>query len=80
MVLLHCNDRQIPNFAPGMPEFEQMMSGWMAFNQMLVDGGHFIEAAALVPTATATTIVKNLDATVTDGPFAETKEQLDGIV
>ncbi|MFT6290686.1 MAG: hypothetical protein ACJAR2_001277 [Ilumatobacter sp.] len=24
MVLLHCDDRQIPNFAPGMPEFEHL--------------------------------------------------------
>lgn len=80
MILLHSDESQIPDFEPGTPEFEQMMGGWMAYNQMLIDGGHFIQGAALAPTATATTIVKNFDGTdvVTDGPFAETKEQLGG--
>ena len=66
--------------APGTPDFEQMMAGWMAYNQRLIDGGHWIAGASLLPTATATTVRKTLGAepTVTDGPFAETKEQLGG--
>lgn len=65
---------------PGTPEFDEMMAGWMAYNQRLIDGGHWIAGASLQPTATATTVRKTYDgaATVTDGPFAETKEQLGG--
>lgn len=79
MILIHGDERfEAP--APGSPEFEQMMAGWMAYNQRLIDGGHWIAAANLQPTATATTVRKTFGAapTVTDGPFAETKEQLGG--
>ena len=42
-------------------------------------GGHLIAAAALQPTTSATTIsVRNGKTLTTDGPFAETKEQLGG--
>jgi hypothetical protein len=41
--------------------------------------GHFIDGTPLHPVHTATTVrVRNGRATVTDGPFAETKEQLAG--
>lgn len=65
---------------PGSPEFDEMMTGWLTYNQRLVDGGHFVAGANLTPTATATTVRKTFDAEplVSDGPFAETKEQLGG--
>jgi hypothetical protein len=65
---------------PGTPEFDQMMGAWMAYNQRLIDGGHWVSGASLQPTVTATTVRKSLGhkPTVTDGPFAETKEQLGG--
>ncbi|MEM7091663.1 MAG: YciI family protein [Actinomycetota bacterium] len=66
--------------APGTPEFQEMMGAWMAYNQMLIDGGHWVSGASLAPADTATTIVLT-DGTrtgTTDGPFAETKEQLGG--
>lgn len=65
---------------PGTPEFNEMMGGWMAYNQRLIDGGHWIAAANLQPTTTATTITKSFGAgaTMTDGPYAETKEQFGG--
>jgi hypothetical protein len=41
--------------------------------------GHCIASEALQPVATATTVrVRNSKVSVTDGPFAETKEQLAG--
>lgn len=65
--------------APGSPEFDAYLGGWMQFNQMLVEGGHFIAGASLQPTSTATTIHKTgTGEQVVDGPFAETKEQLGG--
>ncbi len=45
----------------------------------LVMSGHMVAAEALQPTSTATTVrVRNGEIHVTDGPFAETKEQLAG--
>jgi hypothetical protein len=78
MILIY-GDESFEGPEPGTPEFEQMMAGWMAYNQELIDGGHWIAAANLTPTATATTLRKSFDtSSVTDGPFAETKEQLGG--
>lgn len=45
----------------------------------LTESGHFIAGQALQPTRQATTIrVRDGETLVTDGPFAETKEQLAG--
>jgi hypothetical protein len=50
-----------------------------AYDQELARGGHRIAAEALEPVNTATTVrVRNGDISITDGPFAETKEQLAG--
>lgn len=80
MILLNSDETPTPGLEPGTPAFEEMMGGWMAYNQMLIDGGHFVSGASLAPTSTATTLTKRLDGTesVTDGPYAETKEQLGG--
>ena len=51
----------------------------MACGDELRASGHFITGTPLHPTHTATTVrVRNGQLTVTDGPFAETKEQLAG--
>jgi len=64
---------------PGSPGFDDWMGAWMAYNQQLVDGGHFVAGASLQPTATATTVRKTAGAgQIVDGPFAETKEQIGG--
>ena len=45
----------------------------------LQDSGHLIDGTPLHPVHTATTVrVRNGQATITDGPFAETKEALAG--
>lgn len=50
-----------------------------AFGQMLEETGQRIAAEALEPVQTATTVrVRNGKTSITDGPFAETKEQLAG--
>src|ERR1700712_4332348 len=79
MILNH-SDENFETPVPGTPGFDEMMAGWLAYNQQLIDGGHWISAANLQPTLTATTIHKSFGAapSVTDGPFAETKEQLGG--
>jgi hypothetical protein len=51
----------------------------MAYGNQLRDSGHFITGTPLHPTHTATTVrVRNGQLSVTDGPYAETKEQLAG--
>ena len=51
----------------------------LAFDQSIRSSGHCIASEALQPVATATTVrVRNGKASVTDGPFAETKECLAG--
>jgi hypothetical protein len=50
-----------------------------ACGEELRKNGHHIAAEALQPVHTATTVrVRNGKVSVTDGPFAETKEQLAG--
>jgi hypothetical protein len=52
---------------------------YMAFTKDVVDRGIMRSGEALQPTATATTVrVRNGETLSTDGPFAETKEQLGG--
>jgi hypothetical protein len=54
-------------------------SACAAYGTRLKDSGHFITGAPLHPVHTATTVrVRNGQAAVTDGPFAETKEALAG--
>jgi hypothetical protein len=51
----------------------------LEFNDGLLSGGQFVEAEALEPAhSTALVRVRNGRASVTDGPFAETKEQVAG--
>jgi len=50
-----------------------------AYGEGLRNSGHSIAAEALQPVHTATIVrVRNGNLSVTDGPFAETKEQLAG--
>ena len=59
----------------GQAQFQE----YMAFTKDIVDRGIMRSGEALQPTATATTVrVRNGETLSTDGPFAETKEQLGG--
>jgi hypothetical protein len=52
---------------------------YMSFTKDIVDRGLYQAGEALQPTATATTVrVRDGETLTTDGPFAETKEQLGG--
>jgi hypothetical protein len=60
-------------------EAQKYMGEYMKFSQDIKDSGHFKAGDALQPTHTATTVhVRDGKTTVTDGPFAETREQLGG--
>ena len=55
------------------------MQRWNDYTQWLVDKGWMRAGDALQPTSQATSVTtRSGDRVVTDGPFAETKEQLGG--
>ena len=57
----------------------KMLEEYGAFTQDIVKAGKFKAADRLQPTGSATTVkVRNGKTITTDGPFAETKEQLGG--
>lgn len=56
-----------------------LLAEYGAFTQAIVQSGAFKAADRLQPTATATTVrVRDGKTLITDGPFAETREQLGG--
>ncbi len=57
----------------------EIMQGYQAFSQYLVENNHMCGGERLQPSHTATTVkVRNGETLLTDGPFSETKEQLGG--
>jgi hypothetical protein len=57
----------------------KMYAEYGAFTNELRESGAFVGADQLQPSSTATTVsVRKGEQVVTDGPFAETKEQLGG--
>jgi hypothetical protein len=64
---------------PGDPDWDAMMGEYNAFSGWLREQGWMLGGDALQPPETATTVqVRDGRRIVTDGPFAETKEQLGG--
>lgn len=66
---------------PSRPQEEQeaIMGEYFAFTNDVRDSGKLVAGDALMPTETATTVrVRDGNTVTTDGPFAETKEQLGG--
>ncbi|MBI1983960.1 MAG: YciI family protein [Acidobacteria bacterium] len=60
-------------------EAEKVFGEYFAFQDSIKKSGHYIGGNPLQPTHTATTVrVRNGKVSTTDGPFAETKEQLGG--
>ena len=58
---------------------DAIMGEYFAFTDGIKKSGHYLGGEALQPTQTATTVrVRNGKISTTDGPFAETKEQLGG--
>jgi hypothetical protein len=58
---------------------QKMSAEYGAFTQTIIQSGHFKAGDGLQPTTTATTVrVRDGKTLTTDGPFAETREQLGG--
>jgi hypothetical protein len=77
LCLIYSDEKQIA----AMPESQakSAIGEYMAFTEGIRKSGHYLGAERLQPTHTATTIrSRNGKVSTTDGPFAETKEQLGG--
>jgi hypothetical protein len=60
-------------------ESDAFMGEYFAFTDSIKKSGHYLGGEALQPVQTATTVrIRNGKLSTTDGPFAETKEQLGG--
>ena len=65
--------------APGTPEFDAFMKGYGDFTSDARDKGVMVAGDPLQSISTATTVrLRDGKTETTDGPFAETKEQLGG--
>ncbi len=77
ILLIYGNEN--PNPAPTQEEMNAEMNAYNAFTQEISERGVISGGDALHPTSAATTVrVRDSKVLTTDGPFAETKEQLGG--
>ncbi len=77
MLLLYDNEKDWVN----MSEAEQgnVFGEYGAFTESVTKSGNYVSGEPLEPTTTATTVrVRHGKTQTTDGPFAETREQLGG--
>ena len=73
MLLLRFENNAGP--AEGTPEFDAEMAQWGELMGELTESGQFVIAHGLDTEATATTVrLRDGEALITDGPFAESKE------
>ncbi len=72
----HDDDYEV-DFSP--PEIQRLVGQVDAFNKTLESAGAWVFGGGLLPAKTATAIRwSNGEASVTDGPYAESKEQIGG--
>jgi hypothetical protein len=77
LCLIYENEKNWETMPPA--QLEAVMHEYFAFTADIGKSGNYIAGEALQPTGTATTVrVRNGKISTTDGPFAETKEQLGG--
>ncbi|HEV7365446.1 MAG TPA: YciI family protein [Gemmatimonadales bacterium] len=77
LCLIYENEKAFETISPA--EGEAIMTEYFTFTSDIQKNGKYVAGEALQPTQTATTVrVRNGKVSTTDGPFAETKEQLGG--
>ena len=60
-------------------QLDALMDDYRDFGESIRKSGHYVNGSQLAPTRAASTVrVRSGKMSVTDGPFAETKEQLAG--
>ena len=77
LLLLYGDENRWADMSP--EDAAESMRVWSAYGQALIDAGAYLGGEGLQPTAAATTVrIRNAEVVHTDGPFAETREQLGG--
>jgi hypothetical protein len=77
MLLIYLDEKTLAT----MPEAERgkLAGEYGAFSAAIKESGNFVGGDALLPSSTATTVrLQGGRVVTTDGPYAETKEQLGG--
>jgi hypothetical protein len=77
LLLIYRNENYMTDMSAA--DRQKIMGEYGAFTQSIIQSGHFKAGDGLQPTTTATTVrVRDGKTMTTDGPFAETREQLGG--
>ncbi|MCK1741752.1 YciI family protein [Bradyrhizobium sp. 186] len=77
LLLIYRNEAKLINMTP--EDRQKVSAEYGAYTQSIVQSGNFKAGDGLQPTTTATTVrVREGKIMTTDGPFAETREQLGG--
>jgi hypothetical protein len=79
LLLIYSNEAAMPAPPTDPAEMAAYMKPWDDYTEAVQQAGVLLGANALQPTLTATTVsATGGEVVFTDGPFAETKEQLGG--
>jgi hypothetical protein len=77
LLMIYRNEAELGGMTAA--DIQKMSAEYGAFTQSIIQSGNFKAGDALQPTTTATTVrVRDGKTLTTDGPFAETREQLAG--
>ena len=77
LLMIYRNEAELGAMSPA--DRQKMSAEYGVFTQSIIQSGHFKAGDGLQPTTTATTVrVRDGKTMTTDGPFAETREQLAG--
>jgi hypothetical protein len=77
LLLIYGNEAEF--MALGEDKLKKMSDEYTEFTKSIVQAGNFKAGDRLKPASTASTVrVRNGKTAITDGPFAETREQLGG--
>ncbi len=77
LLLIYRNEAELGRMSP--QDRQKMSAEYGAYTQSIIASGNFKAGDGLQPTTTATTVrVRDGKTLTTDGPFAETREQLGG--
>jgi hypothetical protein len=77
LLLIYSNEAEYAKIDAGTGK--KILGEYQAFTQSIIQSGNFKAGDRLQPTSTATTVrVRDGKTLTTDGPFAETREQLGG--
>ena len=77
MLLMYANESEAPEYSP--EEFQAIAQVWSALGKEAEAAGVLVSSNGLSPISDATTVrIRDGKTLITDGPFAETHEQLGG--